>query len=96
MKVKFYVLNHDSNYYTCFIISKDTQINSYLLGNSTSKDIQIAKVVPLSHFNFHLFLNELNCCPRFHNAVASNFKHSESYYVIQIVPTKHEYIDREW
>lgn len=96
MKIKFYVVNYDDNCHTCFIISKDQQINSYLLGKPTKKQIQTANVVKLSSFSFHLFLNELNCCQQFHRAVAWNFKKSEAYFVIQIIPNQREYIDRQW
>lgn len=96
MKIKFYVLNHDHNYHTCFIISRDQQDNAYLLDKPTTDGIHIGNVTKLSSFNFHLFLNELNCCPQFHRTVAWNFKRSENYHVIEIIPNRYEYIDRVW
>lgn len=98
MKVKFYVLHSDSSIYTCFITSNDDGINSYKLGNRTAKKIdeENSKIVKLSGFQFHLFLNELECCPHFHRNVARNFKSTPAKFVIQIIPNKTEVIDREW
>lgn len=94
MKVKFYVLHCDSSVYTCFITSNEDGINSYNLGNKTIKKIDEENIKIMPAFHFHLFLNELECCPQFHQAVARNFKSNR--FVIQITPTKYEYIDRTW
>lgn len=98
MKVKFYVIHSDSNIYTCYIILNEDGINTYKLGNLTKKkvDEENSKIVKLSGFQFHLFLNELQCCPQFHRNVARNFKSTPSNFAIQLIPNKTEVIDSEW
>jgi hypothetical protein len=97
MKIKFYVIHCDSSRYTCFITTRDGGVNSYLLGKQTAKALgDESRVHKINSFGFHFFLNELDCSPTFHHAVARNIKRSSLPFVIQLVPNKEEFIDRTW
>lgn len=97
MKIKLYVLNRNLSTHTFFLISSKLGITSYFIGKNTSKalrdDSRFKKIIP---FGFHLFLNELEQCPTYHRAVAINAKSSKCLFVIQIVDSSWEYLDRTW
>lgn len=97
MRIKFYVLHCDSTLYTCFVISRNDGINTYLLGKKTSKVLaNNSQIHQTNSYGFHLFLNELECCPTYHRAVARNIKKSSDPFVVQLIPNKLEFIDKTW
>lgn len=97
MKIKFFVLHCDSSLYTCFVTSKDKGGKSYLLGKRTAKTLSDeSRVFHINSYGFHLFLNELDCCPTYHHAVAGNIRRSSLPFVIQLIPNKVEFIDKTW
>lgn len=99
MKIKFYVLHWDSSLFTCFVVSNTTGIKSYLLGTRTNKVLpkeKDSRVYLLNSYGFYLFLNELDCCPTYHAAVARNARSSNEPFVVKLVPNKLEFIDKTW
>lgn len=97
MKIKFYVIHCDSSIHTCFVISKHPGISSYLLGPKTSKHLaDNSRIQLINSYGFYLLLNELECCPTYHRAVARNIKSSTAAFVIQLIPNKKEFIDKTW
>lgn len=97
MKIKFYVILCDSQVFTCFVTTKNEGINAYSLGYSTSKVLpENSRNYRVNPYCFHLFLNELNCCATYHQAVARNVKGSDTPFVIQLAPASKEFIDKTW
>lgn len=97
MKIKFYVLHCDSSLYTSFVIKDAAGIKSYLLGTRIRKVLlKDSRVYLLNSYGLYIFLNELDCCPTYHTAVARNIKSSNNPFVIQLVPNKLEFIDKTW
>lgn len=97
MKIKFYIVQCDSSLQTCFITLENRQINSYLLGQRTTKALDDdSRIFFVNSYCIHIFLNELECCPTYHRAVARNIKSSTSSFVLQIVPSEKEFIDKTW
>lgn len=97
MKIKFYVIRCDAQVFTCFVTSRDEGISAYSLGYPTSKVLPPnSRTFRVNPFCFHLFLNELNNCPTYHQAVAQNIKGSDAPFVIQLVPATKEFMDKTW
>lgn len=97
MKIKFYVLHCDSSLYTCFLVSSKNDIKSYYLGKKTTKILaKNSRIHQANSYGFYLFLNELECCPSYHYAVARNIKKLSDPFVIQLMPNNLEFIDKTW
>lgn len=97
MKIKFYLLHRDLSLYTCFVITTDLGINTYLINKKTNKVLpKNSDIHQINCYAFYLFLNELECCPTSHRAVARNIKRLPVPYVIQLTENKTEFIDKTW
>ena len=92
MKVKFYVLNHDGNVYSCYITNRNDE-NKCLIGHKSKKEIKEPNIA-ISKYCFYLFLNEINNCDYYRLSTARFFKSSP--YLIKILPTSREFIDKVW
>lgn len=95
MKVKFYVLNHDGNVYSCYITDKNDE-NKCLIGHKSKSNANEPKIL-ISPYHLHIFLNEINNCDTYRFSAARYFQSFKSSpYLIKILPTSHEFIDKVW
>lgn len=95
MKVKFYVLNHDDNVYSCYITDKNDE-NKCVISNKKSKVNVNEPNITINPYCFHLFRNEINNCDAYRLSSARFFKSSRTTYLIKILPSSREFIDKVW
>lgn len=93
MKIKFYVLNHDGNVYSCYITDRNDE-NKCLIGHKSKSKFHEPNI-SISKFCFHLFINEINNCDTYRLSAARHFRRS-SPYLIKILPTSSEFLDKVW
>lgn len=92
MKIKFYVINHDSQLYKCRI-AFENKADSALVAHKSSRSRM--EIFTVDSYFFHLFLTEIQCCETYRLCLARYIKSLPSY-TIKLEPPRKEYIDKVW
>lgn len=92
MRIKFYVINQDTQAYTCFVTNSNVQIGMKLI-KKEANDVVLTYVV--DPYFFYIFMNEIQISQIYRLSLAKCIK-KLSPFVIKIIPPKNEFIDKNW
>ncbi|KAG5683449.1 hypothetical protein PVAND_012728 [Polypedilum vanderplanki] len=99
MKISFFIVDREQKIFKCYLLGERHKDNYRIKAerNEICGTNESRFLVSINCYQFYIFLNEIDNCSNFKFNLARKIKSlPNSYFVVQLIPSKYEYIDVTW
>jgi hypothetical protein len=99
MKAQFFIYRSKDEIYCCRLLTRESCDKTYKISSKAGTNLDKDKLeFKCSGLQFHLFLNELDCCPSYRLSVIRSLKGlgPNKELVIFLDPSGRQFLDYRW